>query len=195
MQLSPRDHFKADSFLPVIDRLQSALSARASAYKDVCDRFGFLQQLDKLVDEELRTAAKNLFDIYSADIEDSLGDELIQFRDLMSLLRGRREESEEKEKSVEKWMYKMMANENLKSTFPNICIMLRIYLSMMVSNCSGERSFSKLKIIKNRLRTTLSQDKLNWLSLMSIESDVLRSIDFHDIINDFAHCKARKVLM
>jgi hypothetical protein len=65
----------------------------------------------------------------------------------------------------------------------------------MVSNCSGERAFSKLKIIKNRLRTTLSQEKLNWLSLMSIESDVLRSIDFRDIINDFANSKARKVLI
>ena len=87
----------------------------------------------------------------------------------------------------------MMATKDLKSVFPNIDIMLRIYLCMMVSNCSGERSFSKLKIIKNRLRTTLDQEKLNWLSLMSIESDVLRSIDFRDIIKDFANSKARKV--
>ena len=64
---------------------------------------------------------------------------------------------------------------------------------MMVSNCSGERPFSKLKIIKNRLRTILSQEKLNCLALMSIESDVLRSVDFRDIIKDFANSKARKM--
>lgn len=32
--------------------------------------------------------------------------------------------------------------------FPNVEIALRIFLSMMVTNCSGERSFSKLKRIK-----------------------------------------------
>ena len=40
-------------------------------------------------------------------------------------------------------MYTMMIKKNLKSTFPNpnIDIMLRIYLCMMVSNCSGESFF------------------------------------------------------
>ena len=36
--------------------------------------------------------------------------------------------------------------------FPNIEIELRICLSMMYSNCSGESSFSKLDVIKNRLK-------------------------------------------
>lgn len=168
--------------------LLSALSTRVSAYKEICDRFGFLQHIDKLSTEELRTAAKNLVGIYSSDIEDTLGDELIQFLPLMALFGD-----DKKQGSIEQWMYTMMATKDLKSVFPNIDIMLRIYLCMMVSNCSGERSFSKLKIIKNRLRTTLDQEKLNWLSLMSIESDVLRSIDFRYIIKDFANSKARKV--
>jgi hypothetical protein len=129
-----------------------------------------------------------LVGIYSSDIEDTLGDELIQFMPLMKLFGD-----DKKQGSIEQWMYTMMTTKDLKSVFPNIDIMLRIYLCMMVSNCSGERSFSKLKIIKNRLRTTLGQEKLNWLSLMSIESDVLRSVDFRDIIKDFANSKARKV--
>ena len=136
----------------------------------------------------MRTAAKNLVGIYSSDIEDTLGDELIQFMPLMTLFGD-----DKKQGSIEQWMYTMMATKDLKSVFPNIDIMLRIYLCMMVSNCSEERSFSKLKIIKNRFRTTLGQEKLNWLALMSIESDVLRSVDFRDIIKDFANSKARKV--
>jgi hypothetical protein len=188
VQLSPRERFRIDSFVPVIDMLLSALSTRVSAYKEICDRFGFLQHIDKLSTEELRTAAKNLVGIYSSDIEDTLGDELIQFLPLMALFGD-----DKKQGSIEQWMYTMMATKDLKSVFPNIDIMLRIYLCMMVSNCSGEKSFSKLKIIKNRLRTTLDQEKLNWLSLMSIESDVLRSIDFRYIIKDFANSKARKV--
>ena len=63
----------------------------------------------------------------------------------------------------------------------SIEIALRIYLSLMVSYCSGERSFSKLKRIKNELRNRIEQDRLNSLSIMSIESDVLRQLDFFTV--------------
>ena len=85
-------------------------------------------------------------------------------------------------------MYLLLHELQLTQTFPNVEIMLRwpIYLSMMVSNCSGERTFSKLGIIKNVLRSTIGQGRLNMLSLMSIERDILRDLDFDDVIDDFA---------
>lgn len=132
--------------------------------------FGFLHEVDKCSIDELRTAANNLVNIYSADIEDSLNNELIQFIELVKLVRDR---EDVKEGSIERSMYTLLVNKNLKSTFPNVDIILRIYLCMMVSNCSGERAFSKLKILKNRLRTTMNQEKSNWLSLMSIEKRCL----------------------
>ena len=89
-------------------------------------------------------------------------------------------------------MYEFLHTQNLTQTFPNIEIALRIYLSLMVSNCSGERSFSKLKRIKNELRNRIGQDRLNSLSIMSIESHVLRQLDFSQIIMDFSHLKSRK---
>ena len=63
----------------------------------------------------------------------------------------------------------------------------------MVTNCSGERSFSKLKFIKNRLRTTMRHDRLSHQALMSVECDILREIDFDKLIQDFARVKSRKV--
>lgn len=36
------------------------------------------------------------------------------------------------------------------------------------------------------------QERLNSLSLMSIESDILKEIDFEEVINDFAHQRSRK---
>ena len=63
--------------------------------------------------------------------------------------------------------------------------MFRIYyLSMMVSNCSGERSFSKLKLLKIHLRSCMTQERLNSLSLLNIETNVLRSIDMSSLFND-----------
>lgn len=76
--------------------------------------------------------------------------------------------------------------------FPNVDIALRMYLTLPVSNASGERSFSKLALIKHRLRTTMTEDRLNNLTVMSIEYDLLRQMDFEDLINEFAQKKSRR---
>ena len=59
-------------------------------------------------------------------------------------------------------------------------------LSLMVTNCSGERSFLKLKRVKNEQQTSLGQDKLNHLTLLSIEHELLDKIEVKDIIKKFA---------
>ena len=82
--------------------------------------------------------------------------------------------------------------QNWIETFPNVNVALRIYLCMMVSNCSGERSFSKLKRIKNGLRSTMVQERLSNLSLMSIEHEILNAVDFEELIEAFAANKARR---
>ena len=75
--------------------------------------------------------------------------------------------------------------------FPNIETVQRIYVSMMCSNCSRKRSFSKLNIIKNHLRSTTKDDRLNALSIMNIEAKVL-NIEFDDILNAFLDKNLRK---
>ena len=89
-------------------------------------------------------------------------------------------------------MYKLMKENGLESAYPNVNIVLRIYLSLMVTNCSGERSFSKLKCVKNQQRISLGQEKLNYLTLLSIEHELLNEIEVKDIIKKFASQKARK---
>ena len=50
---------------------------------------------------------------------------------------------------------------------------------------SAERSFTKLKLLRNRLRTTILQERLNELAICSIEKDILDNIDQDMILNDF----------
>lgn len=82
---------------------------------------------------------------------------------------------------------------NLCDLFPNISIFLRIYLSLPVTVASAERSFSKLKKVKNYLRSIMSQERLSKVSTISIEHEILDLIDTNNIITKFSGLKARKV--
>ena len=81
----------------------------------------------------------------------------------------------------------------LESVFSNVEIALRIFLALMVTNCSTERSFSQLKRVKSPDRSVMVQDRLDSLSLLMIQAKVLRKLTFEDIIRDFAKMKSRKM--
>ncbi|GBM06123.1 hypothetical protein AVEN_134591-1 [Araneus ventricosus] len=88
---------------------------------------------------------------------------------------------------------KFFSCNNRSTAFPNLFIALRILLTIPVTVASGERSFSKLKLIKTYLRSSIQQERLNSLAIMSIESEISRSLDLDKILKDFAEKKARKI--
>jgi hypothetical protein len=61
-----------------------------------------------------------------------------------------------------------------------------MYLCTFATNCTAKRSFSALKRVKSHLRSTMESDKLN---ASSIESEMLRSINYDDVIDDFTSKK------
>lgn len=71
---------------------------------------------------------------------------------------------------------------------------MKVFLTLPVTTASAESNLSKLKIIKNYLRTTMGQERLSNLSLISIESELLELIPQKDIIQKFAAAKARQVI-
>ena len=189
--LSLSEKFRVQNFLPVIEQFLSSLEQRLEAYENTCSLFGFLRKLESLDCNEIVAAATKLIAKYKDDLDQTLGVELVQFA---AFLTHFLEYEDDKNKiGREHFLYKLLMDKKVADTFPNVEIMLRMYLVLMVTNCSGERSFSKLKFIKNRLRTTMCHDRLSHLALMSIECDILREIDFDKLIQDFARAKSRKV--
>ena len=63
---------------------------------------------------------------------------------------------------------------------------------MPVSVASVERSFSKLKLLKSYLRSSISQERMNDLTILCIKKNMLENIDVDTIINDFASRNARR---
>nr|KYP59677.1 hypothetical protein KK1_015114 [Cajanus cajan] len=56
-----------------------------------------------------------------------------------------------------------------------------------------KRNFSKLKLIKSYLRSTMLQDTLNELAILSIESEMLELLNYKTLINNFETQKTKKI--
>lgn len=83
-------------------------------------------------------------------------------------------------------------NSTLSACFPEVCTAYILFTTLPVTTATAERSFSKLKLIKNYLRSTMSQERLTGLSILSIENDTTRETDFNLIVDSFAALKSRK---
>jgi hypothetical protein len=67
-------------------------------------------------------------------------------------------------------------------SFSSACIAYRILLTIFVKVASAERSFSKLKLIKSYLRSTISQERLNELAILLVEKMIYILINYYIFI-------------
>ena len=163
------------------------MSRRGIVYKEIAQRFSFLTDMN-LSEEQYQTSSKELVQAYPQDLDCKLETELKQFH---TYIRVRRDKDNSQARSHQD-LYNIIVVDNIQGVFPNVSIALRIFLCMLITNCSAECSFSQLKHIKNPNRTTMTQERLVSLTRLSIESDLVRSMDFDKNIKDFAFQKSRK---
>ena len=87
--------------------------------------------------------------------------------------------------------YKILYRYCLNSSvYSNLFLAYEYLLTLSFSQVSCERVFSKLKIVKTRLRSSLTNDKLEAFLMMSVETDVLEEINVNDIIPCLASSSA-----
>ncbi|KAJ8673789.1 hypothetical protein QAD02_005051 [Eretmocerus hayati] len=192
-ELSDSDHFRINCYIPVIDHLTTALDQRVAAYQEVVGYFGFIRQLHILSDAEIKVHAFNTVKMYSDDLDDDLYPELLHFKHYIIDIPEFQSENGQ-QLCVEGRMYKLIIKHSLDDVYPNTCSLLEIYLTLMTTNVTCERAFSKLKLRKNRLSASMTQTRLNNLSIMIIKYDLLKDISYFEIIKNFAERKSRKVL-
>ncbi|XP_073729785.1 zinc finger MYM-type protein 1-like [Misgurnus anguillicaudatus] len=72
----------------------------------------------------------------------------------------------------------MLAVHNLldPDMFPSLRATIQVALTVPVSSCSCERSFSVLRRLHSWLRQTMGQKRLHNLAVMSIENDILKHL-------------------
>ena len=62
----------------------------------------------------------------------------------------------------------------------------RIIITVPVTSAECERTFSKLALIKNKLRSTCGQQRLENLLVCSVERDIVQQVDVERIVDRFA---------
>ncbi|KAL4119359.1 hypothetical protein QTP88_012175 [Uroleucon formosanum] len=79
----------------------------------------------------------------------------------------------------------LLSRHNLIAAFPNLYLAYKALCIIPASSASAERSFSKVKLVKSRLRSSIKQNRLESLLILSSEKDI--EIDRNEAINIFAN--------
>ncbi len=185
--LQAEDAFKVNYFLVMVDMAITSLKSRFEELQSFQSIFGFLMSsvaLKSLDGSELKGRCTKLAHTFSLD--DGSCD--VELNDLISELSVLQFALPNRSMSaMEIFEYVREAD-----CYPNTYIAYRILFTMPVTVASAERSFSKLKLLKNHLRSTMSQERLNGLATICIEKKLLDEIDINTIINDFASRNVRR---
>lgn len=180
-QFSEKDNFKIN-FLEVLDNIYNQIDWRFKNLDAINKDFDFLfgHSLINKSDVDLRKDVHDFSVKYGRDIDPS--------EVLVSNLKG---SHAEKLSPLE--IFQLIIDYKLIGSYPNMSICYRIFLSIPATSASCERSFSKLKLIKSYLRSSMGQERLSSLALISIESSMVNSLNFEELIDNFANAKARRV--
>lgn len=186
-----KQQFKVNCFYVVLDQIYNSLEERYLQTQNLNTEFGFLYNLQYYShpenSNELLRLCKNL-ETKLTDINKNVSD--IDYLQLYEEIKSLNlpDDSSNDVSSI----LNLMVEKGFNEIYPNLTIAIRILLTLPVTVASAERSFSKLKIIKNYLRTTMAQERLSNLALLSIEHTTCESLDFSNLIKEFANTKARK---
>ena len=171
-----------------VDRLIAEMSRRFERLKILESDMGFLLNIEQLcygrerIDEKCTHAAS----IYSGDFD---GEELITEVQGCRMLLANAEKK--MQTPIELLNFCMKYGED---SFPNLQRAIAILLTIAVSVSSCERSFSKLKLIKTYLRSTMANERLSNLAILSIEKEELKKINIECVIDKFLTSKKERVL-
>ncbi|XP_040197560.1 zinc finger MYM-type protein 1-like [Rana temporaria] len=179
------------AMLECIDRFHSELQIRLRAIMEVAAMFEAVQAKSLILEteEKLKVSIPKLTTFYDEISESELLSEIPRLRRHLKAAKINLEE-------VKDWsalqVLTFIAEWDFTESLPTLSLCLKIFLTICVSVASCERSFSKLKLIKNYLRSTMGQARLSDLAMLSVESELAKCIDFDEVVHNFAAVKARK---
>ena len=161
---SAESRFRIYFFTTMVDAIIQDTDTRFTALTQYYKYFGFLYEINNLKSSTNCEFLKHCNDLgillqhgESKDIES------YELYEELQLLVPNIPESIKDTKNLIEYI-----NNNELPICPNVYVAIRIMLTMPVSTASAERSFSKLKIIKNYLRNTINRSRVSFKNRLQI---------------------------
>lgn len=136
----------------------------------------------KYSEENIIKSCYDFISFYNTDVSSDLTRQVLSLTDFLG---------KTKMKTIKELALYIIENY-ISSLFSEILTACIIFLSLPVTVASAERSFSKLKLIKNYLRNSITQERLTNISILNIERARTNELIIDQIIDIFANQKARK---
>ncbi|CAB3985113.1 zinc finger MYM-type 1-like [Paramuricea clavata] len=190
VRLEPKDTFRVGFYFSVLDLMINSIETRYDAEnRSILRGFGYLHP-KRITTPDSFEHVKHAADWFADDINaDALELEMKLIRSSKMIKDILAKETKERKPSLVD-LYRELLQE--PECFPNLLKIIKIALTLPLTSASAERSFSKLRIIKNRLRSTMRQDRLESLMLMSVESDICRGLDIEGLVERFTDAAPRR---
>uniref|UniRef100_A0A1A8MAA7 HAT C-terminal dimerisation domain-containing protein n=1 Tax=Nothobranchius pienaari TaxID=704102 RepID=A0A1A8MAA7_9TELE len=173
-------------FNVVVDTAVASLDERFQNLGGVNKSFGVLLNLPYLGEEDLLQQCQALSTALTHDSQPDIdGTELAKEMQNFPPLPSKNMTSME--------LLSFVHEKKLAEIYPNLWVALGISATLPVTVAAAERSFSKLKMIKTYLRSTMMQELLSGLAIISINHVVSNQLSYDDVIGDVAAKKTRRV--
>ena len=175
----PETFYRQAIYIPYMDNILAQLRERFEPHGRMCLHIQSL--IPRFVDASTFNDLREALDLYKSD----LGPD--------SVIEG----------EFERWKLKWtsVANADCPGTaaeaiqmcdsllFPQICVLLQLFLTLPLTSATAERSFSTMRRLKSYLRNTMGESRLNGLAQMSINRDL--PIDPEQVLDELAKKKRR----
>jgi hypothetical protein len=191
-----RSRYKVEVFFYAIDTICTEVQQRQKGIEKTAHYFGFLEPaiLQKISAFQLKEKCDFLVNSFSHDLSASLGSEMENFRSHYFSKKTDNVDEPDKIDSVFNYLNFLVTNQ-ICDVYPNVEILLRLFLTLPTSIASAERSFSVLRRIKTYMRSSLANYALNDFAILCIERAVAEKLDMTHVIDMFSNAKSRRGLV
>ncbi|KAL4153437.1 hypothetical protein QTP88_001270 [Uroleucon formosanum] len=161
------------------------LNIRFKAMDNVCTTFDFLNPNNLLClrEDNIVKESYDFIQTYKDDISSDFTGQILSLKELIK---------NKNLKSINEMANFILTND-IATSYSEILVACTIFLTLPVTVATAERSFSKLKIIKNYLRSSCSQNRLSNIAILNIEQKRTSELKTDKLIKDFSNLKARKM--
>ena len=153
-------------------------------YDPIAKRFKFLSELvnNSEIDKD---SIKLIILYYKDDIDHKSVNEWYQFKEYLHLRKSQNTEENTPSKIQCIEVLQLISEQHLIKVFLNITTVPKLYLTIPIMSCEAGRNLSKLSFIKNKFWSTMTEEHLNSLCILSLENDIAMKQSYDKTVHDY----------